>query len=109
MTAPKTLVVASGVLLRAEPASERSTLLVEVRPGQKPKIWRAVPNVFVRIHAEIWASEHGISYESEACRLGRAVHEAIAEHLKREPCPDCGAPPSTDPEDGPYQCEGDHS
>lgn len=68
MTSSKTLVVASGVLLRAEPASERSTLLVEVRPGAKPKTWRAVPNEDVEKHAQTWAVEHGITLAAQVRR-----------------------------------------
>lgn len=87
-TGMRTLVIAAGVLLRAEPASEQSMLLVEVRPGKRPKTWRAVPHQDVDKHAHTWATEHGVEHEC---------------------CPDCGAPPSYDSDDGPYQCEGDHS
>ncbi len=61
---PRTLVTATGVLLRSEPASERSTLLVEVRPGKKPETWRAVPNEDVHKHARDWAAEHGVTWDT---------------------------------------------
>lgn len=68
MTSARTLVIAPDVLLRAEPASERSTLLVEVRPKSRPKTWRAVPNEDVDKHARTWAAAHGVTCEVASAR-----------------------------------------
>lgn len=101
--ASRTLVTASGVLLRSEPASEHSTLLVEVRPGLRPKTWRAVPNEDVHKHVCTWASEHGIEFSAppsgalpcprcqETCHL-RLLTDDLAPFLVC--CWDCSAAPN---------------
>ena len=61
----KTLVLAAGVALVAKPASEASTLLVEERPGKRPKPWRAVPNGDVAKHVREWARNHGVTVEEQ--------------------------------------------
>lgn len=59
--APRTLVIASSVILVAKTEGERTTLLVEQRPGKRDKPWRGVRNEDVDEHAARWALEHGIS------------------------------------------------
>ena len=56
----KTLVLASGCLLRSVEASAKSVRLEVVTPRGK-KSWRIVPKTDVSKHVEDWAKIHGIT------------------------------------------------
>jgi len=70
-TAPRTLAVATGELLRSRPATKMPgyVALEVVRPSRKIELWHVVQPKGVDALALQWAVDHGLQRADEPCPM----------------------------------------